>query len=91
MQLEKGGSSEWRLSGSYDANSLLMIKKSVASLNVEGDLALDVSELETINAPIIALLLELRRHCESLTLIQCREDFKDMLQLYGLECIFQFA
>lgn len=90
MQLE-ASQGEWTLSGGYDAAGLLAIKKEVSRFGLSGDMILNIAKLESINAPIIALLLELRRHCQSLTLVQCREDFKEMLQLYGLECIFNFA
>lgn len=81
----------WRLEGRYSQDSLLKIQQKIVGLECKGDIVLDVAQLETINAPIIALLLEFRRHSDSLTLAQCREDYREMLQLYGLEDVFEFA
>lgn len=81
----------WRLTGHYDADSLLKIKKKLASLESHASSVLDLSELRTINAPIIALMIEIRRHTDTLTLKGCRDEFREMLKLYGVECIFQFA
>lgn len=81
----------WALSGRYDANSLLKIKQRlVGAENQEGGF-LDLSNLETINAPIIALMIEIRRRHDALILKGCREEFREMLKLYGVEDIFQFA
>ncbi|MBM6549861.1 STAS domain-containing protein [Marinomonas ostreistagni] len=92
MQLHNTGTDPtWRLEGRYDQDSLLKIQQKLTGLKQQGDLILDVADLETINAPVIALLLELRRHSRSLTLARCRDDYREMLQLYGLENMFDFA
>lgn len=81
----------WRLEGHYTANSLLKIKQTLMRQETQQDGVLDISKLKSINAPIIALMVEIRRHSDSLTLLGCREEFREMLKLYGVECIFQFA
>jgi len=43
-----------------------------------------------MNAPIIALLIEIRRSGKALTLLGCRAEFKEMFKLYGVQKIFQF-
>lgn len=83
--------SGWRLTGHYDADSLLKIKKKLAGVGSHACSILDLSELSSINAPVIALMIEIRRHSDALTLKGCREEFREMLKLYGVECIFQFA
>lgn len=92
MQLHDTDSDQpWRLEGRYSQADLLKIQKKFSALTSQGELTLDVGDLETINAPVIALLLELRRHCDALILSRCRDDHREMLQLYGLEDIFRFA
>ncbi|WP_417551370.1 hypothetical protein [Marinomonas fungiae] len=81
----------WHLTGHYDADSLLKIKKKLAGERVPVSNSLDLSELKTINAPVIALMIEIRRYSDVLTLKGCREEFREMLKLYGVECVFQFA
>lgn len=81
----------WRLEGHYTAGSLLKIKQKLMRQETQQDGVLDLSELKSINAPVIALMIEIRRHSDSLTLKGCREEFREMLKLYGVECIFQFA
>lgn len=81
----------WCLEGHYSADSLLKIKQKLMGQGVQQESILDLSKLNTINAPVIALMIEIRRHSNSLTLKGCRAEFREMLKLYGVECIFQFA
>ncbi|SBS27344.1 hypothetical protein MAQ5080_00795 [Marinomonas aquimarina] len=81
----------WRLTGHYDADSLLKIKQRLEGASDHANGSLDLSQLQAINAPVIALLIEIRRRSDTLTLKGCREEFREMLKLYGVECIFQFA
>ncbi|RUM50383.1 MAG: hypothetical protein DSY85_13740 [Marinomonas sp.] len=80
----------WRLAGRYDATELLKIKKSLVGVKCSSDQSLDLSGLESMNAPIIALLIEIRRSGKALTLLGCRAEFKEMFKLYGVQKIFQF-
>lgn len=90
MQLVETDSG-WHLSGHFSSSDLMAIKKGLSAKVFHKYAELDISELGAINAPIIALMIEVRRHCESLLLTGCRSEFREMLKLYGLESIFQFS
>lgn len=85
LSASKGG---WELSGDYSLDSLLKIKSELTHYGVSGDVVIDVAELKEMNAPILSLLLEIRRHSDSVLLTGGGEDFYEMLTLYGLEAIF---
>ncbi|MBJ7549549.1 hypothetical protein [Marinomonas ostreistagni] len=89
MQIQTSDSL-WSLSGHYDAKQLLKIKKSLIGRERVAEVLLDIAELSTMNAPIIALLIEIRRTSSSLVLRGCRAEFKELLKLYGVQGIFKF-
>ncbi|RDL45780.1 hypothetical protein DN730_01655 [Marinomonas piezotolerans] len=88
LQASKEG---WKLSGAYSLDDLFKIKSELSQYGFDGNVMVDVSELEVINAPIISLLLEFRRHSNALQLVGGNADFYDMLRLYGLERVFTIA
>ncbi|MFD1383934.1 STAS domain-containing protein [Rhodanobacter aciditrophus] len=79
----------FKLEGAYSLDNLLKIKSELSHYGFEGNVRVDLSELKSINAPILSLLLEMRRHTDSIVLYGGSEDFYDMLRLYGLEAIFE--
>lgn len=81
----------WKLSGAYSLDSLLKIKSELPHYGVAGNVVIDVSKLDEINAPVLSLLLEIRRHSDAVLLTGGYDGFYEMLKLYGLESIFDIA